>query len=46
MAGKQVYSIKKELVEKSKEAALTAIQVYNNPNTIFKSETYIDDSTV
>lgn len=41
MARKQVYSIKKELVEKSKEAALTAIQVYNNPNTIFKSETYI-----
>jgi hypothetical protein len=41
MARKKVYSIKRELIEKSKESALTAIQVYNNPNILFKSETFI-----
>ncbi|HAE43236.1 MAG TPA: DUF3644 domain-containing protein [Clostridiales bacterium] len=41
MARKKVQSIKRELVKKSKESALTAIQVYNNPNIQFKSETYI-----
>ena len=34
-------SIKNELVLKSREAALTAVQVFNNPLVRFKSETFI-----
>lgn len=34
-------SIKAELVEKSRESALTAVQVFNNPLIEFKSETFI-----
>ena len=41
MAKKKVYSVKKELLVKSKEACLSAIQIFNNPNITFKSETYI-----
>src|SRR3990172_7040631 len=42
MAGKRsVYSIRRTLLAKSREAALTAVQTYNNPLVRFKSETYI-----
>lgn len=44
MAGKRkrlVGSIKQELLNKSRESALAAVQIFNNPNIIFKSETYI-----
>ncbi len=34
-------SIKSELVKKSREAALAAVQIFNNPNITFKSETYV-----
>ncbi|MBX3487413.1 MAG: DUF3644 domain-containing protein [Candidatus Paracaedibacteraceae bacterium] len=34
-------SIKLELIKKSKEAALSAIQIFNNPAITFKAETYI-----
>lgn len=35
------YSIRRSLIEKAKEAALTAVQAYNNPLTRFKSESFI-----
>lgn len=38
---RRVFSIKDELLQKSREAALAAVQVFNNPNVTFKSETYI-----
>lgn len=38
---RRVFSIKEELLQKSREAALAAVQVFNNPNVTFKSETYI-----
>lgn len=34
-------SLKDELVKKSREAMLAAVQVYNNPQITFKSETFI-----
>lgn len=34
-------SIKTELLKKSREAALAAVQIFNNPNITFKSESYI-----
>lgn len=34
-------SIKNELLTKSREAMLTAVQIFNNPNIQFKSESYI-----
>jgi hypothetical protein len=43
MAGKRnrrIGSIKTELLQKSHEAALAAVQIFNNPNVTFKSETY------
>jgi len=36
-----VKSIKLELVKKSREAALAAVQVFNNPAITFKSEVYV-----
>ena len=33
-------SIKSELLKKSREAALAAVQIFNNPNVTFKSESY------
>lgn len=33
--------MKSELVKKSREAALAAVQIYNNPNITFKSETFV-----
>lgn len=40
MDRKRRKSIKDELVKKSQEAALTAIQIYNNPTFLFKSESF------
>lgn len=37
---RRVFSVKEELLKKSREAALTAVQIFNNPNVTFKSETY------
>lgn len=37
---RRAYSIKAELINKSREAALTAVQVFNNPLVGFKSETF------
>ena len=39
--GRRVYSIADELLSQSRDAALTAIQVFNNPQVSFKSETFI-----
>lgn len=41
MTGKRIGSVKIELLEKSREAALSAVQSYNNPLTTFKTETFI-----
>ncbi len=41
MAKRIIGSIKKELLKKSREAALAAIQIFNNPNISFKSESFI-----
>lgn len=38
---RRVGSISSELLKKSKEAALAAVQIFNNPNITFKSESYI-----
>lgn len=34
-------SIKDELIKKSREAALAAVQIFNNPSTTFKAESYV-----
>ena len=34
-------SVQKELLTKSREAALNAVQTFNNPLTVFKAETFI-----
>jgi len=41
MAKKRIGSIKNELATKSREAMLSAVEIYNNPNIQFKSETFI-----
>lgn len=41
MAKKHVNSIKAELLAKSREAMLAAVQVYNNPHITFKTESFI-----
>ena len=38
---RKIGSIKNELIEKSVESMLAAVQIFNNPNTQFKSETFI-----
>lgn len=38
---RSVYSISGELLEKSREAALAAVQIFNNPQITFKSEIFI-----
>ena len=38
---RRVSSIKNELLKKSREAALAAVQIFNNPNISFKSESYV-----
>ena len=41
MARKRSPSVKVELIRKSREAALNAVQTFNNPLTTFKTETFI-----
>lgn len=41
MAKKKIYSIKDELLRKSRESMLAAVEIYNNPNITFKAETFI-----
>lgn len=41
MAKRRIGSIKDELIEKSKEAALSAVKIFNEPLMKFKSETFI-----
>lgn len=36
-----IRSVKNELVKKSRESALAAVQIFNNPSMSFKSEAYI-----
>jgi len=43
---RRIFSIKEELLKKSREAALAAVQIFNNPNVTFKSETYVMLMTV
>jgi len=38
---RRIGSIKSELLRKSREAALAAVQIFNNPNISFKSESYV-----
>jgi hypothetical protein len=38
---RKIGSIKNELISKSKEAILSAIEIFNNPNIQFKSESFI-----
>ena len=38
---RRMFSVARQLLSKSQEAALTAIQVFNNPLVRFKTETFI-----
>lgn len=38
---RKLFSVREELLRKSREAALAAVQVFNNPNITFKSEMFI-----
>lgn len=38
---RKIFSIKNELLRKSREAMLTAVQIFNNPSIHFKSESFI-----
>ena len=38
---RRIGTIKSELLKKSREAALAAVQIFNNPNISFKSESYV-----
>ena len=38
---RRLFSVKEELLRKSREAALAAVQIFNNPNITFKSETFV-----
>ncbi|WP_375707953.1 MULTISPECIES: DUF3644 domain-containing protein [unclassified Acinetobacter] len=37
---RRVNSVKLELIKKSREAALSAVQIFNNPNITFKAEAF------
>jgi len=41
MKKRRLFSTRIKLIEKSREAALSAVQVYNNPLTRFKTESFI-----
>ncbi len=41
MAKRRLHSIQSELLEKSKECALAAVKIYNDPLINFKSESFI-----
>jgi len=43
---RKTWSVKEELLVKSREAMLSAVQIFNNPNIQFKSETFIVLSTI
>ncbi len=38
---RRIGSIKSELLKKSREAVLAAVQIFNNPNVTFKAESYV-----
>lgn len=38
---RKIGSVKNELIQKSKESMLAAVQIFNNPNIHFKSESFI-----
>lgn len=38
---RKIWSVKEELLAKSREAMLNAVQIFNNPNIQFKSESFI-----
>lgn len=38
---RKIFSVKNELIQKSREAMLTAVQIFNNPNIHFKSESFV-----
>jgi len=38
---RRIGSVKAELLKKSREAALAAVQIFNNPNITFKAESYV-----
>lgn len=38
---RKLWSVKNELITKSREAMLCAVQIFNNPNIVFKSESFI-----
>lgn len=38
---RRMFSVERLLLKKSREAALSAIQIFNNPNTQFKTESFI-----
>ena len=46
MKNRQYKSLKSELLKKASEAMLAAVQVYNNPQISFKSETFITLSII
>lgn len=46
MKTRRVKSIKDELLKKSREAILAAVQIYNNPQITFKAETFITLSII
>lgn len=37
----RIGSVKKELIKKARDAALSAVQIYNNPLIVFKSEIFV-----
>src|SRR6266700_261351 len=38
---RRIFSVSEELIVKSREAALAAVQIFNNPQVTFKSEIFI-----
>lgn len=38
---RRIFSVTRELLAKSREAALAAVQIFNNPQITFKSEVFI-----
>ena len=46
MPNRKMKSVKDELIKKSREAVLAAVQIYNNPQISFKSEAFITLSII
>lgn len=46
MRKRSVKSIKDSLINKSREAMIAAVQIYNNPSISFKTENYIVLATI